>query len=246
MSCLSDGESANLTATTHQVSRSQCAGESCLYAHMIFLPDIETHVVDNDQTLFSRLARTYENAVVDLLAQDKVEGISSGALRTFRESYASTAFRCGFPHCIRLSLDFATAKLRLEHEAIHARRVYCQTASCQYSRIGFAKRGALNAHTRKHHGQPETLLVPARLRRTTDAKGQARVEALDTQSSEAQSEQPTPSSHPFLPAALIAQYPALANIRWDELPQRPHEAQRRSNNILALRAVLEFKATLTR
>jgi hypothetical protein len=124
--------------------------------------------MNNDRTLFSRLAHAYESAVVHLLAQHEVPGLTPAVLRAFQESYASTAFRCRFPHCERLSLGFATAELRLEHETIHVRRLYCQTISCQYNRIGFAKRSALNAHIRKHHGQPNTLLIPARVRRTID------------------------------------------------------------------------------
>lgn len=133
-------------------------------------PDIETYVIDNDRTLFSRLAHTYETAVVYLLAQREVQGITPATLRAFQESYASTAFRCRFPHCERLSSGFATAQLRLEHETVHVQRVYCQTVSCQYHRIGFGKRSALSAHTRKHHSQSNVLLIPAKVRRVIDAE----------------------------------------------------------------------------
>jgi hypothetical protein len=112
----------------------------------------------------------YESAVVQLLARQEVEGISPTILRAFQESYASTAFRCRFPHCDRLSLGFATAELRLEHEAVHVQRVYCQTSSCPYARIGFATKSALNAHTRKHHSRSYTSLIPAKVRRATDAE----------------------------------------------------------------------------
>jgi hypothetical protein len=112
----------------------------------------------------------YESAVVQLLARQEVEGISPTILRAFQESYASTAFRCRFPHCDRLSLGFATAELRLEHEAVHVQRVYCQTSSCPYARIGFATKSALNAHTRKHHSQSYISLIPAKVRRTKDAE----------------------------------------------------------------------------
>src|SRR4051812_14630640 len=103
--------------------------------------------------LFSRLAHKYKSAIVHLLAQHEVEGVQSAILRAFQESYASTAFRCRFPHCERLSLGFTTPELRIEHETVHVQRMYCQTIDCSYRRIGFAKRSALNAHTRKHHGQ---------------------------------------------------------------------------------------------
>jgi hypothetical protein len=59
--------------------------------------------------------------------------------------------------------------------------LYCQTASCQYSRIGFGKRSALNTHTRKHHGQSNTLLIPAKIRRTTDAEAEAGAKEHDLQ-----------------------------------------------------------------
>ncbi|EUC41875.1 hypothetical protein COCMIDRAFT_57997, partial [Bipolaris oryzae ATCC 44560] len=126
--------------------------------------DIETYLINNDQTLFSQLSQKYENAIVHLLAQHEVEGISSALLRAFQESYASNAFFCRFPHCDRLSLGFPAAQLRCEHEVVHIQRVYCQTASCQYSRIGFAKKSALKAHTRKHHGQSSIQLMPAKVR----------------------------------------------------------------------------------
>jgi hypothetical protein len=112
----------------------------------------------------------YERAVVHLLARQEVEGISPIILRAFQESYASTAFRCRFPHCDRLSLGFATAELRLEHEAVHVQRVYCQTSSCPYNRIGFATKSALNAHTRKHHSQSYISLIPAKVRRAIDTE----------------------------------------------------------------------------
>ena len=48
-------------------------------------PDIETYVIDNDRTLFSRLAHTYESAVVYLLAQREVQGITPTTLRAFQE-----------------------------------------------------------------------------------------------------------------------------------------------------------------
>jgi hypothetical protein len=136
------------------------------------IADIEAYVRNNDRTLFSRLAHAYESAVVHLLAQHEVPGITPTILRAFQKSYASTAFRCRFPHCERLSLGFATAELRAEHETIHIQRLYCQTISCQYNRIGFGKRSALNAHTRKHHGQSNVPLIPAKLRRTIDAEAE--------------------------------------------------------------------------
>jgi hypothetical protein len=144
-----------------------------------FYSDIETYVINNDRTLFSRLAHNYESAIVHLLAQHEVDGIPPATLRAFQESYASTAFHCRFPHCDRLSLGFATAELRLEHEIVHVQRVYCQTVSCQYSRIGFAKKGALNAHTRKHHVQSDILHIPAKVRRTT--VGGAKINEVEPQ-----------------------------------------------------------------
>jgi hypothetical protein len=146
--------------------------------------DIETYVINNDRTLFSRLAHKYESAIVHLLAQHEVDGIPPATLRAFQESYASTAFHCRFPHCDRLSLGFATAELRLEHEIFHVQRVYCQTVSCQYSRIGFAKRSALNTHTRKLHGQPDILRIPAKVRRTTIAGAEVGAKTQDFQTVE--------------------------------------------------------------
>jgi hypothetical protein len=52
---------------------------------------------------------------------------------------------------------------------LHVQRIYCQTASCQYNRIGFANRSALNAHIRRHHSQSRVLLIPSKIRRATIA-----------------------------------------------------------------------------
>ncbi|CAN9372932.1 unnamed protein product [Alternaria alternata] len=148
--------------------------------------NIEAYVMDNDRTLFSLLAHKYESAIVHLLAQHEITGIAPMTLRAFQQSYVSTAFRCRFPHCDRLSLGFATVELRLEHEAVHIRRVYCQTESCQYSRIGFAKRSALNGHTRKHHGQSNILPIPAKMRRTTNTGAEVGTKSPDFQIIDAQ------------------------------------------------------------
>lgn len=154
-----DGDSSSCKSRPSTVPHHEAAHQLTMQ-----FSDIETYFINSDQTLFSQLSQKYESAIVHLLAQHEVEGISPALLRAFQESYASTAFFCRFPHCDRLSLGFPTTKLRYEHEAIHIQRVYCQTASCQYSRIGFAKRTALNAHTRKHNGKPSIQLIPAKVR----------------------------------------------------------------------------------
>lgn len=115
-----------------------------------------------------------------LLEQREVDGITTSTLLAFQESYASTAFRCRFPQCDRLSLGFATTESRLKHEAVHIQRVYCQTESCQYNRVGFANKSALNAHTRKHHSQSNTLLIPAKVRGTRDRSSASDVNADST------------------------------------------------------------------
>lgn len=135
--------------------------------------DIETYIMKHDRTLFSKLAQVYENAVVQLLVRQEMEGISPTVLRSFQESYASTAFRCRFPHCDRQSLGFATAELRTKHETVHVQRMYCQASSCPYARIGFANKSALNTHTRKHHGQLYLSLIPAKVRRAADAEAES-------------------------------------------------------------------------
>jgi hypothetical protein len=129
---------------------------------------------------------------VHLLEQREVDGITPSTLLAFQESYASTAFRCRFPHCDRLSLGFATSESRLKHEAVHIQRVYCQTESCQYNRIGFANKSALNAHTRKHHNKSNTLLIPAKVKGTRDRSSASDVNADLTDKSETK---PGPSSY---------------------------------------------------
>jgi hypothetical protein len=55
--------------------------------------------------------------------------------------------------------------LRTQHEAGHLKRVYCKEVWCQYSRVGFTKNTALNAHTRKFHNESTILPIPAKVRR---------------------------------------------------------------------------------
>jgi hypothetical protein len=138
-------------------------------AHTNNTLDIETFIIQSDSTKFSKLLAEFDRAVVHLLSQSEVAGISRAALATFQESYASTAFRCRYPYCTRASAGFASAPLRDQHEAAHFQRVYfCKEASCQYSRIGFAKKNKLILHTRDFHNESPTLPIPSKVRRSKE------------------------------------------------------------------------------
>lgn len=132
------------------------------------IADVETFAVRNDRTLFSRLTTQFETAIVDLLQRQEVSGISTAALQTFQESYASAAFRCRYPNCNRSSIGFASQELRTQHETVHFQRVYCKVSTCQFSRIGFARKSALSTHTRTHHAAEGMKLIPSQVRRSRD------------------------------------------------------------------------------
>ena len=128
----------------------------------------EASLSHNDVTLFSKLAANFEAAVTYLLSQNEVTGVSRTTLEVFQKSYASTAFRCRFPNCSRPSTGFPSSELRTKHEATHLRRVYCGVILCEWNRIGFKNKSALDAHTRKHHGEKSTFLIPPKVRRTSE------------------------------------------------------------------------------
>jgi hypothetical protein len=127
--------------------------------------DVETFTLQNDQTLFTRLAAEFESVVIHLLSQSDVVGISSILLRAFQESYGLTAFRCRYPQCSMSCPGFASQQLRAQHETMHFQRVYCSFSTCQFSRIGFAKKAALNTHIRNYHADSDTLPIPTTVRR---------------------------------------------------------------------------------
>jgi hypothetical protein len=133
-------------------------------AHYRPMVDVETYMVRIDQTQFSRLAAEFHKAVIHLSSQREVTGIPREALDAFQESYASTAFCCRYPYCSKSSAGFASRHLRTQHEIIHLQRVYCKEESCQYSRIGFAKKSALSSHIRKYHNGKEGLPIPPKVR----------------------------------------------------------------------------------
>lgn len=129
----------------------------------VVLADVEDFAILTDGTLFSRLASVFENGVVHLLSQQEVPDISNSTLRKFQESYASTAFRCRYPNCARSSMGFSSAQLRSQHESNHFQRVYCKVATCHFGRVGFPRKAALCAHTRKYHAESTTIPIPPKI-----------------------------------------------------------------------------------
>jgi hypothetical protein len=123
----------------------------------------------SDPTQFSKLATYFHKAVIHLLSQHEVTGISKVVLDAFHDSYASTAFCCRYPHCYRSSAGFASLHLRTQHEMTHLKRVYCNDETCRFSNIGFANRSALNAHTRKYHDETTVPPIPAKVRRSENS-----------------------------------------------------------------------------
>ena len=125
----------------------------------------EAFILRNDRTLFSHLAAEFERAVIYLLSQGEVAGVSKYALEAFQKSYASTAYRCRFSNCSRSSTGFPSSELRGQHEAAHLHRVYCKVVSCQWNRIGFKNKNGLDVHTRKHHREKTAISIPPEVRR---------------------------------------------------------------------------------
>ena len=111
---------------------------------------------------------TLDSAVEHLLSHDRVEGVPEHILHAFRMSYASTAYRCRYPHCPKASAGFASEHSRSQHEASHFRRLYCEHESCSYSRIGFDKHSALASHRQRYHAAKASLMIPRRIREQDD------------------------------------------------------------------------------
>jgi hypothetical protein len=143
-------------------------GRNWYTAHTSNTPDVEKFIIQSDRTQFSKLSAEFDRAVIHLLSQSEVAGIPRAVLATFHESYASTAFRCRYPYCTRASAGFPSVHLRVQHEDGHLQRVYCKEKSCQYSRLGFAKKTGLNAHTRKFHNENTILPIPAKVRHSKE------------------------------------------------------------------------------
>jgi hypothetical protein len=130
--------------------------------------DADAFTTQYDRTLFSKLATTFDSAVISLLSQNEVAGVPEVTLQAFQKSYASTAFRCRYPYCTKSSAGFASQQLRTQHEAGHFHRVYCKVESCQWSRIGFEKKSGLDSHTRKYHNERFTFPIPPKVRRALE------------------------------------------------------------------------------
>jgi len=144
-----------------------------VFAHSVVITEVEAFAIQNDQTLFSKLAAVFESAVIHLLTRDEIAGVPKVTLEAFQRSYASTAFRCRFPNCSKSFAGFASPELRTQHEATHFRRVYCRVANCQWSEIGFKEKNGLDAHTRKHHNEKSVFSIPLKVRRTLEDRAES-------------------------------------------------------------------------
>jgi WD40 repeat protein len=113
--------------------------------------------VNNDRTLFSKLAVEFEAWILYILSQASISGVDKQLMEKFQMAFAVAAFRCRYPFCHNFSNGFATAELRREHEASHFIRIYCLTTSCPWNRIGFKDGIALRNHRRTHHKEIESL-----------------------------------------------------------------------------------------
>ncbi|KAL9093837.1 MAG: hypothetical protein Q9165_003760 [Trypethelium subeluteriae] len=124
----------------------------------------ETYAINHDKTLFTELAVGFNGAVLKLLTQKEVSGLTQPTLDTFKRLYASSAFRCRYPSCPDAPAGFATDELRTQHEATHLRRIFCTLAGCAYNRIGFTSRKGLSTHMRSHNDEGK-IPIPSKVRR---------------------------------------------------------------------------------
>jgi len=125
---------------------------------------MEIFALKNDRTLLSKLAVDFESWILYLLSQNSISGVPEERMTKFQMEFASSAFRCRYPFCRTSSVGFATAAHRRQHEASHLLRIYCDTTSCPWSRIGFKDRTALRNHVRVNHTKDSRLLAPAKIR----------------------------------------------------------------------------------
>jgi hypothetical protein len=140
---------------------------------------METFAVNNDRTLFSKLAIEFETWILYILSQASISGVPKQLMEKFQLAFAAAAFRCRYPSCRNFSNGFATAALRRQHEASHFMRIYCPTTSCPWNRIGFKDGIALQNHKRNHHSKEITSLALAKVRLLSD---DARVDSIRKQS----------------------------------------------------------------
>ncbi|KAI1173029.1 hypothetical protein F4777DRAFT_601066 [Nemania sp. FL0916] len=131
--------------------------------------EFEELALKQDKTLFSTLSQQYNKGVYKLLSESfSSDDIPKDQLDRFREQYLQMPFRCRFTPCTWASLGFASEALRMSHEEIHVRRLFCDKKNCSRSRIGFRKQRDLAAHMCTYHEQ-ESILIPPRVRTTFNA-----------------------------------------------------------------------------
>ncbi|KAJ2988979.1 hypothetical protein NUW58_g3702 [Xylaria curta] len=127
--------------------------------------EFEELTLERDSTLFSTLAAQFNESVRQLLSENFTSNdIPKDQLDRFRNQYLQFSFRCRFTPCTRASLGFASEALRVSHEQLHVKRLFCDKPNCSRGRIGFRHQRDLDIHERTYH-EEGSILVPPRVRK---------------------------------------------------------------------------------
>jgi WD40 repeat protein len=130
--------------------------------------EAEAYALNYDPTVFSQLKTAFDRAVLNLLSREFVPGLSEDQLDTFKEYYASSAFRCRYRACSNASIGFPSDELRTQHENTHQVRFFCPANNCPWNRIGFKTKKGLSSHMRTHENKAKSI-IPAKVRRFADS-----------------------------------------------------------------------------
>lgn len=109
----------------------------------------EEFVSGSDIDGISRLLASYQQAVVHILGQSEIPGVSANDIESFCTRSRSSAYTCGVRSCPRATIGFDSARLRDEHQIEHTRKYCCTYPSCQYP--PFSSSQILKRHIRTNH-----------------------------------------------------------------------------------------------
>lgn len=97
----------------------------------------------------SRLLASYQQALVHILGQPDIPGVSANDMEIFCTRSRSSAYTCGVRSCPRATIGFDSAGLRDEHQIEHMRKYCCTYPTCQYP--PFSSSQILKRHIRTNH-----------------------------------------------------------------------------------------------
>ncbi|GAB1314764.1 hypothetical protein MFIFM68171_04974 [Madurella fahalii] len=133
--------------------------------------EFETAAVEQDPTLLTWLSITFRSLVKQLLARTEIRDVPAEQVARFKERYSQCFYRCRFSPCTSASIGFATESLKIDHEKLHVRGIYCARPNCWRASIAFRHQKDLADHNRRYHAEG-CILVPPRVRVVEPDHGQ--------------------------------------------------------------------------